>query len=433
MRPKTHGISIVGGVCLTLLFACDGGMSGDNPGPGVVEDGGTSTLVDGYAPKTCSPPCAAPKTCSKAGVCIEPGTCAHDGDCAASEVCDLATGTCVPADQCGAKEITADAVPPNLLIVLDRSCSMKKLVGAKSKWEIAVGALTKLLSQNKDKIRFGLTLFPDTTGSNCTQDKIPIPVAAGNEAKITSTLTAALAKADPNFPDGPCVTNIDTAMEQAAAEPAFKDTGRESFALLITDGKQAGCSAAGGDSGTTQIITDLLAKKVPTFVVGFGGEVDPNQLDIFAAAGGKPSSDPTAKFYKAEDQTSLDAALSKIAAQTLGCIYKLGQVPPTLDKIYAFFDNIEVPQDTTHQSGWDYDAATNTVTFYGASCQALEGGQVKDLDIVYGCKKPVPDPEPPSGDGGLPACQPGEQVCTMSEQCPKDYACVAGCCTKTVD
>lgn len=423
-------------VCLLLVLpSCDGGgIGGTDPG---TLDTSIGQQTDLFTPKPCEPPCAAPKVCSKAGVCIDPGTCAHDADCGPSEVCDPATGKCVPADQCGATEVKADAVPPNMLVVLDRSCSMTSKVGNQSKWEIAVAALNKLLQANTGKMRFGLILFPDITGNKCTQDAVTVPVAPGKETTISSLLTAALQKSDQYFPDGPCVTNIDTAMEQAAAEPSFKDKTRSSFALLITDGKQAGCSVAGGDTGTTKIITDLLGQQgVSTFVVGFGGGVDPKQLNIFAEAGGVTSGDPTTKYYKAEDQQSLDAALAKIAAKTMGCVYQLGQVPPTLDKLYVFFDNKEVPQDKTHQDGWDYDETTNTVTFYGAACQSLKDGKVADLDIVYGCKKPVPDPEPPVGDGGIgdagSGCAADELPCTMTEQCPKDHSCVAGCCKKTI-
>ena len=221
----------------------------------------------------------------------------------------------MPADQCGSEEVGIDLVAPNLLIVLDRSCSMRNKVGTQSKWEIAVAAVKKLGSSYQGLIRFGMTLFPDTTGDNCTQSKIPVPIAVGAEAQIQSLLSAALKTTDPYYPDGPCVTNIDTAMQQAASEPALADTTRASYALLITDGNQAGCNVAGGDAGTTQIIKDLYTKKkVPTFVVGFGSAVDPAQLTIFADAGGKPAAGAT-HFYKAEDQASLDAALKVISKQ----------------------------------------------------------------------------------------------------------------------
>ena len=35
--------------------------------------------------------------------------------------------------------------------------------------------------------------------------------------------------------------------------------------------------------------------------------------------------------------------------------------------------------------GWDFDAGSNTITFYGAACESLQDGEVNDLQIVYGC------------------------------------------------
>jgi hypothetical protein len=211
-------------------------------------------------------------------------------------------------------------------------------------------------------------------------------------------------------------------MKQAASDPALKDTSRERFVLLITDGNQAGCDAAGGDAGTTQIITQLKQQKVSTFVVGFGSAVDPKQLNIFADAGGKPSGDPTTHYYKAEDQATLDAALAKIVQQSFGCVFKLQQPPPTLNKVYVFFDGKEVAQDTSHASGWDFDPATNQMTFYGTACHDLEQNKVADLDIVYGCKKPLPPGNCASG-----------KTCAKNDDCGAGYGCVSSCCTKVLE
>jgi len=341
----------------------------------------------------CSPACVSPQICSVTNVCIDAGTCAADGDCQGGMKCDAATKACVPGGGCFAQEVKVEAIPPNMLIVLDRSCSMKSLVGTTPKWTIAVGAIDKLLTSYNAKIRFGLTLFPDIEGGECGQGAIPIPVAAGNEVKIDDLLTKSLDKADPYYPDGPCVTNIDTAMKQAATETALDDPERDSFVLLATDGKQAGCSAAGGDTGTTKIIKDLFdLRGVPTFVIGFGDGVDPAQLNIFAEAGGVPTNDPVNKFYLAEDQASLEAAMQTIASKTLSCVMNLDEPPPDANKIFVFFDNTtEVPQDPTHKEGWDYDAAANQVTFYGTACSDLKDGKISDVDVVFNCKQATPD------------------------------------------
>jgi hypothetical protein len=320
--------------------------------------------------------------------------CATDADCGAGGTCNPATKTCA----CGGAAVPAELIQPNLLVVLDRSCSMTSVVSAgKSKWAIAVGALEKLLATNTGKIRFGLELFPDTTGASCTQDALAVPVAPGKEAAISGMLTASLAKTNPLYPDGPCVTNIDTGMQAAQGEPSFQDKTRSSFVVLITDGQQAGCSAAGGDKGTTKIITDLHAQGIDTFVVGFGSGVDVAQMNAFAAAGGRPRAGAT-KFYDAADEPSLDAALATIAKKALGCTMKLAAPPPGNDptQLYVFFDASPTPvsRDPAHADGWDYDAASDSVTFYGPRCDALRDGTVQKASVVVGCPGGAPPTNP---------------------------------------
>jgi hypothetical protein len=380
-------------------------------------NGLTADGSDPSAPRTDGRPTPAPEA-SVTSPCQPP--------CQGSEVCDPVKLACVPKSECGA--LSVNPVAPNLLIVLDRSCSMTALVGGKKKFEVAVAALKNLLSKEAGRFRFGLALFPDTDQDKCGQGSIPIPVAPDNEAKIKALLEAATNPLDPNYPDGPCVTPIDTALQRAAAEPALKDAGRASYVLLLTDGKQAGCSLAGGDSGSTQIITKLHQAGVPTFVVGFGGGVDPDQLNIFADAGGKPRPDPKTRFHKAEDQLGLEAALATISKESFGCVFRLQQPPPQLQKVYVFFDGAEVLQDKTHAGGWDLDTTATQLTFFGDACKSLEEHKVSALDVVYGCQAPVhPENNPYPG-----SCPSGVTACQTNSECGVGTACVSRCCTKVL-
>jgi hypothetical protein len=407
-------------------------------GAGGVAQGGAAGASGSAGAAGCSPACGSGEICSGVGECIPMGTCKADGDCTGGTVCDIPTGKCVPGSACGVQKLQATVVPPNMLIVQDRSCSMTGKVAGVSKWQIAVDAIKGMTTTFAGKIRFGLTLFPDLTGNNCAQDApFLIPVAPNTEAKIQDLLTKALVKADPNFPDGPCVTNIDTAMEQAAAEPAFSDTKRKSFAILITDGAQSACKLAGGDAGTTKIITDMAAKGIGTFVIGFGSGIDAAQMNKFADAGGVPSGDPVAHYYKAEDQASLDAALQTIGKKTLSCTLNLTDPPPDPNGIYVFFNgDSQVAKDVKHVDGWDYDAAKQQVHFYGASCTSLQTGSIDNLDIVFGCPGGSGGAAGAGGNGGSggapPGCESGTG-CSVQNLCPDDPAkgaglCQAGCC-----
>ncbi len=428
-------------VCLALallLPACDGagivgGVSAVDDGAVPVADptnpGGKKLDAGPPAKGGCTPKCNAQQRCSKAGYCIPKNKCAHNADCPAQHVC--VQGACQMQGKCGSMKVAVDLVPPNLLMVLDRSCSMNFILGVK-KWPVAVNAISKLVTNYKSKIRFGMILFPDVTGHKCTQDNITVPVKPGQEGKIKSMLTGALVKGHYLYPNGPCVTNIDTAVQQASMAPALKDTSRQSHVLLITDGKQAFCNSAGGDNGTTQMITKMQQQGVTTFVLGFGKGVDPYQLNIFANAGGAPAAGGGYyKYYKAEDQISLDAALAKIAAKTFGCVVKLKQVPGNMHGVHVFLDKKQVSKDTTHKSGWDYNATNNQVTFYGQTCQDLRDNKIKAVDIVLTCKQPGVDAGVPDA-GGTPKCPGGVASCTSSDQCPSKMKCFSGCCTRII-
>ena len=207
----------------------------------------------------------------------------------------------------------------NVMIVLDRSCSMDKVPtgDTQTKWVSAVEAIDTLTTNYAGELRFGLIMFPDETGERCDQDgSIYVEVGPDNEADVMTAITGTL-------PDGPCVTNIDTAMAQVLDDPEF-DTNpvdpvdRRSFVLLITDGAQSNaCGGVDRDPVTEATIGDLLAAGFPTYVVGFGGGVRAASLETFAAAGGVPRvGDPV--YYQADTAAELDAALDAIAGSVVG-------------------------------------------------------------------------------------------------------------------
>jgi hypothetical protein len=361
---------------------------GSTDGGAPSADGGGGIVVP---PGACQLACSSGAFCSAAGGCIPSGTCRAKEDCEAGKTCDAPSQRCVLESACGAESAGAQIVAPNVLLVLDRSCSMTKLVGGRSKWSVAVDAVGAMTTTLAGRARFGLALFPDKQGDSCTQGQLAVAVAPGSEGPIRTLLQSSLATSDANYPSGPCVTNIDTGMKQAADEPTLTDPTRKSSVVLVTDGAQSsGCGAAGGDAGTERIIAALAQRGVKTYVVGFGSEVDAVQMNKFAIAGGAPVSDPTTKFFKAESAATLTAALRTIATSTLSCEFRLTKNPQDPSKVFVFFEGTtSVPRDPTRAQGWDYDARTNTVTFYGATCDALRSGQVQKVDVVLGCNAPI--------------------------------------------
>jgi hypothetical protein len=393
-------------------YACGSSDSSTFDGGSDAGEGTDGTLggdSGGLGGGTCVPACATGKICSVTNVCIPTGTCAANGDCASGEICDNGDGgtnTCIPGGGCGATKVAADIVPPNLLITLDRSCSMTDKIdpgdgGSVDKWTIATGALDQLMANYAGKIRFGLVMFPDPAlrGSGGTARCVmastseEVPVGPGNETLITEILDASSDVNAPSYPSGPCVTNIDTAEERAGMDPGLADNTRSNFILLVTDGEEANCGAGGAASALAAAHDLFTDAGVPTFAIGFGGSANPQFLSNMAIEGGTPIQDASFPnlFYNAANQIQLKAALDAIAKKTLGCVLVLGSTPPDPSKLYVF-DNgdASVPRDPTHANGWDYTAATNTVTFYGGICDGLKAGTVTDVQVIYGCPTGVP-------------------------------------------
>jgi MYXO-CTERM domain-containing protein len=207
----------------------------------------------------------------------------------------------------------------NLMIVLDRSCSMNKTPdgATETKWESAVAAIENLTVNYAGQLRLGLIMFPDETGERCEQDgAIYVNAGPDHEDEVMAAIEGTL-------PDGPCVTNIDTALAQVWDDPAYdpapvEPPTRRSFVVLVTDGAQS--SACGGvdrDPVTEQIILDLYAANFPTYVVGFGGKVRAASLELFAVSGGVPRvGDPV--YYQADTAEDLDEVLDVIAGSVVG-------------------------------------------------------------------------------------------------------------------
>nr|MBA2541731.1 VWA domain-containing protein [Deltaproteobacteria bacterium] len=185
--------------------------------------------------------CPAGQTCSSQGICMPEGACVVEEDCADGTFCSgnqncITDGNCVVDVDCGAGMLCGEDatcsiggcggqlldltyVPPNLVLVVDRSCSMNSKIANTNttKWEAAVAAIETVVGDYADDVRWGLTLFPDTIGQSCAQDgAMPFPVGPNNTTGIVAMLNAGLVSTDPLFPDGPCVTNIDTGIQQAA-------------------------------------------------------------------------------------------------------------------------------------------------------------------------------------------------------------------------
>lgn len=394
------------GLVLSLAIACGPSSQdgGEGPGPG---DDGTGDDSDGddgddgdQTPATCdnAAACNANQVCDpQSHECAGGLDCTTAAECGAGALCD-AGGACVKnttggicegdtmclsgetcmEGYCGCDGVAFEATPvrPNMLIVLDRSVSMDESGGTGgSKWTIAENSLNGLLDEYGTRARFGLNMFADDGW--CGSGYTSVPPGDDTESDIRDDV----ASADPDSN-----TPIVATMASLVGYSGLMETTRPNYVLLLTDGAES-C-----DDFTTESVTDLREQDQPvkTFVVGFGSGVNEDQLNALATEGGTALAGDT-KYYQADNASQLNTAIDTILGSVLSCSYTLDQVPEDLADLYVYQDDTTVGRDEGHVNGWDYDAGSGSITFYGAACEAMQGGAVTDLNIVYGCPSPAVD------------------------------------------
>ncbi len=380
-----------------VLVACASNppplFTADAAPPIVRADGATFSPDSGLTATCRTAGCGPGMRCSVTETCIPEGTCAHSNDCSGGFMCDTTTRACKPGSACGAQEFASNRIAPNLLVVLDRSCSMLFDLGdgtGRTRWDAAVGVIAGLAETHSADLQWGMEMFPDNDLDACNQ--MPGPIAFGAGTQVRDTLVRALDPYDANYPDDPCVTNISTALDKAAVDAALSDPTRPSYVLLFSDGGEARCGAPlEHDAHSVDVLGQLAARGVPTFVVGFGVATDREiwSLQTFSQAGGRPPANASG-YFDAADEATLRTAVSQIVQGVVSCDFALHTAPQSVDDLYVFFDDTQrVMRDQARANGWDYDAATQQLRLFGTACDSLRTGTVHDVDIVYGCPEPL--------------------------------------------
>jgi len=291
---------------------------------------------------------------------------------------------------CDEVEIVAGSIPPNLMLVVDKSGSMRDdtcAVGCNRKIDDAKTALTFLLNEGEGKIRFGWMPYP--TDSSCGPGVVVTP-CGDDTAPGIRMLVAALSQGG-GTPTG-------ETLENANSYQGLHDESRANFVLLITDGLPT-CPAGDGHTVTQQdktralnAVTALHQAGIDTFVIGLGEAVndsgDPTLLNDMAEAGGRARVGAAEKYYKANSLNELQTALQDIGGMVIGCNLALSVVPEEPNYLWVYFDGVPVSRDRNHIDGFDYDATRNQINFYGPTCDRLRSGEVEKVDIKMGCAPP---------------------------------------------
>jgi hypothetical protein len=307
-----------------------------------------------------------------------------------------ATGTL--DSNCGIKTQSAKMIPPDIMLVMDRSLSMTNDVndrpcagamgtngncGANSKWELVVPVLDQVITNTDAMVNWGMFYLGDEPAQCGVATAPVVPVAAKNAAAITTSLTG-------NQFNGQTGTPTRRAIQGAVSYLTGLADQNPKFILLATDG-QPNCATAttlntDDSAGTQQAVADALTMGIPTFVVGIGNTNAASTLNQVAIAGGRPQTGGTTSYYQVNDATALGSALGAIVGQAASCTFNVGPAPDgtTANGLGVFGDGAPIPMDPSN--GWSFkDPAMTTIVITGPICDQVLSGTIHDVTVAFVC------------------------------------------------
>lgn len=302
---------------------------------------------------------------------------------------------------CEVVQLVAQPVIPEMLIVLDRSGSMRE-----KRWVPSVSAVRSLTTELQSKIHFGLAMFPDPAAGNagaagnlgdclfapdvqacidmitqqvnsapCAAGKIVVPVAPDNGAAIAKVL----GMTQPNGGTPTAETLARVVAEYATAPAGPDDMTRAKYVLLVTDGAPT-CPAGNGMQtlqpdidASNAAIEQLAAKNVKTYVIGYDTRGPENVmfasvLDGFAMRGGTGD-----KAHRpVEDEISLVNEFTRITASIASCRFELSAPPQRPDYVLVRIDGKQI--NLNDPNGFVI-IGDRSVELQGAACTTFKQGQ----------------------------------------------------------
>lgn len=308
---------------------------------------------------------------------------------------------------CDSTTAIANTIPPNVVLVLDKSRSMinydwdddgDSQTPNVTRWYSLHDTVESITAQYEQGMNLGLTLFPSSEATSdyedaCLVSSVPeVLTGPGNAAAILAAIPAA--EAMDLYGATPAAAGITTAL----AHLESLDDGRPAAMILITDGA-ANCTqgAEGGDlfseydEDVPLIVADAWDRAgIPTYVIGIDIQEEstaPNtnpreKLNEVAQLGGVPRVGEVG-FYDAATADALTSALDEIAS-SVSCTVKLGEAPKSADRLRIFIDGeqLEHLDSCEEGDGWVYsdpDGALDSIELCNAACDAMleSGGQIE--------------------------------------------------------
>jgi hypothetical protein len=310
------------------------------------------------------------------------------------------------SQNCESTTAIATNVPPNVILVLDKSRSMLNYewdgdgdpqTPDVTRWHSLHDTVNAIATHYQDGMKLGVTLFPfiDATSkyeSLCIVSEHPeVTPALGNAEAILDAIPDA---EDTDFYGAtPAAAGIATAL----AHLELLDGEEPAAMILVTDGA-ANCNFDNGGQDLFDVYDENLPlivahaweqRAIPTYVIGIDIKsmsisplTNPRvKLDEVAQLGGV-ALDGEVGFYDATDADMLLAALDEIAS-SVSCTVKLDEPPESADQLIIEIDGQTIPRlDSCDQGdGWvfsDPNGPLDSIELCNGSCDALlEAGELE--------------------------------------------------------
>jgi hypothetical protein len=385
-RARRRRVALAPATAALLLAACTANVAAPGPGSGKAGTGGTLGPITGTGGTAGSNPVGL-------------------GGFNVSDAGPRPEGGPTEDANCGLQNFALDRRPAIVVLLQDRSTSMRNTINSVTRWAMAVNAVKPVLQQTQAGISWGFKLFPDGKACGVTPG-VNIEPALNNAGPITTQLDGI--KVVQNSSDNLGLwdgTPVAPALRQTAKYLAALPSDKQKIILLATDG-QPTCAGGdpllgGGDPDSDDhpsgpaAVREVVAMgiKVPVVGIAFSDTWDPTDLDDnevtlneMAKAGGMPRPMEPA-YYAANSSAELATAFAEITGVLISCTFDLkGMKPPSPDDVAVKIDGVKVPRDKMHGEGWDYDGDMANVVVYGQACEQLKGiGATNNVKIIFGC------------------------------------------------
>lgn len=314
--------------------------------------------------------------------------------------------------ECAASATTAETLPLDIFLMLDKSSSMDTAVdggGSATKWTLVIQALNGFINgvTAADQMGMGFGLFPSNSCDISAFNKATVPVGdlPGNAKALTDKLTST----KPNGGDTPTKPALEGAIDFAKKRLA-QFPQRKIAVVLATDGEPNECINGFPTFPPKDVVSEVTAVAkagfdagVPTYAIGVfanasSGSAKAN-IEKWAKAGGTQkgfivSADP-------QLAENLKKSLDEIRKTAIGCEYKVPQPaggkaldPQKVNVVHTPSGGgapntlVYVPDAASCKANaWYYDNPTKPakILLCPQACEVIKPDQAGKVEISVGC------------------------------------------------